>query len=171
MVSRSVVLKSPAITGDVPQQQTSRNSKCPATANDWNPEVREPHYQPERASSRLVEAFKSRCPREAQRFRNVRTSRMTSNMMRLGWNVYWATNLVASRPNKISSLLVTHRPQLPPAVSKGLKSIEDGSVHGGRELLRTSPEASPCVAGAAGRIPDPPPWVGLCPSAIYFEIY
>jgi len=56
-VSRSVVLESPAIIGEVPEQQLTKT-----------PSAREPHFQPERESSRPVEAFKRLCPGEAQRF-------------------------------------------------------------------------------------------------------
>jgi len=55
VVSRGVVLEIPAITVEVREQHPNET-----------PSAREPHYQPERASSRPVEAFKRRCPGEAQ---------------------------------------------------------------------------------------------------------
>jgi len=47
VVSRCVVLETPAITGEVPEQQPNKT-----------PSAREPHYQTERASSRPLKAFK-----------------------------------------------------------------------------------------------------------------
>jgi len=58
--SKSVVLESPAITGKVPEQQPTKT-----------PIARKPLYQPERGSSR-VEAFKRRCPGEAERLSKSR---------------------------------------------------------------------------------------------------
>jgi len=46
VVSGGVVLESPPITGEVPEQQLIES-----------PSAREPHYKPERASSRPAEAF------------------------------------------------------------------------------------------------------------------
>jgi len=50
-------------------------------------------------------------------------------------------------------------------------SFKNSALDGGREVLKTSTQAPPEVAGVFGGIPDPPPRVGPCPSAIYFSIY
>jgi len=57
VVLRGVSQESPAITGEVPEQQLPKT-----------PSARASNYQSGRASDRPVEAFKRRCPGEAQRF-------------------------------------------------------------------------------------------------------
>jgi len=57
VVSRGIVLESPAITGEVPKQQLPKKYRVPET----------PSYQSGRASDRPVAAFKRCCPGEAQR--------------------------------------------------------------------------------------------------------
>jgi len=63
-------------------------------------------------------------------------------------------------------LILIHRPQLPYVYLRAwrLKSnmalilrLRKSAVDGSQEVLKTSPLASPYVAGVAGRIPDPPP--------------
>jgi len=63
---RGVVLKSAAVTVEVPEQQMTETSSA-----------RKPHYKPGRMSSRPFEVFKRRCPGEAKRFSKFRNGNRT----------------------------------------------------------------------------------------------
>jgi len=95
MVSRGVVRESPAVTGEVPEQQLTETS-C----------AREPNYEPGNASSRPVEAFKRRCPGEAQRFTKFRNGDLLPQEPEITSSL--AASTIRSRAGDIGSDISGH---------------------------------------------------------------